>query len=744
MEQENKPTVETKEKLTAELIPEEGTPDVGYKVFEILDEILKFKNDLGLPDKWNRNYELGRNKHWKQDTGKATLITANLLHTHRSRTVNMLTDNNPTFNVHQVGEADVDKEDLFDSLLHTAEYWWTEQEQQSVLEASVLNGETYGCTIEKVIFNSDLEAGFGEVETEVVDPFYFGLYPVRCMTVQKAEAVLHYWPMSVREARRRWTDHAEVIKSDAEYLQELGDTRIDVQPGKNTKAKGYLSTISGIVKNMLNTSADGSGQSDQVLIVECWVRDYTRTPGDQPDKFVDKYPGNIRCIQTCNGGKVILSDRPNPSINPKFESVQASKTYLFSRFPFTLTQSVRDTTNPWGMSDFEQLESLNIEVDKTISQMTLMKDQVSRIKIINPKDSGVSNNEFSNAPGIINPSSSMVAQAIRYLDLPNIPWADMANALTVYKDYFFLVSGTFELEAAQTPGREVIAYKAIAALLERAALILRGKIRNYSKMVRERGRMYISHVMNWYTEERFISYEQDGEKVTKAINGTDMLIPAKLGVVSGSTMPVSKVQEREEAIELFRMGAIDGEALLEKIDWPNRKRVVQRMRLGPIGEFLERLTAMGAPPAMTEAFQEIAQMEGKEFERALEQGKIPMFAQLLTAPEEEGQTPEQNAEMMKTDAEVRKVDAEIRLIEEKIQTEKVGQTVALAGVEFDQEKLQIERAQAVNALKTEEYNREMGIRAQEHTETVDNEKVKNEAKKIQGPYREKGLKSNNK
>lgn len=734
--QENKPTIETQEKLTAELIPAEGHGNVGYKIFQILDEILKFKNLLGLPAKWNRNYELGKNKHWKNASTKAALVSANLLHVHRQRTVNMLTDNNPTFNIRQVGEVEPEKEEIFDSLLKTAEFWWSDQEQQSVLEGSVINGETYGCTIEKVVFDNTLESGIGEVETNLIDPFHVGWYPVRCMEIQKSEAVLHYWPMSVREARRRWSDAAEILKSDKEYLEELGDERIEVQGGRTKQPKGYFSTFAGIVKNMVNTDGEGAGDSDQVLIVECWVKDFTVDKDGNA-----KYPGNIRCVQCCNGGKVVLTDRPNPSINPNLDPEQASKTYLWDKFPFSKAQSVTDTSNPWGMSDFEQLEALNIEIDKTISQFTLMKDKTSRLKIINPKDSGVSNSAFTNAPGIINPVSAMVGQGIRYMDPPSIPM-DLVNAIEVYKDFFFLVAGTFDMDQAKAPGQQVIAYKAIAALLERAATMLKGKIRNYSKLTRERGRMFLSHVMNWYTEERWISYEQDGDEMTRAIRGTDMIVPAKLNVISGSTMPISRVQEREEALGLFDKGAIDAEALLEKMDWPDRKRVIARLNAGPLGELFSKLEMMGAPAAMIEAFQEIGQMERKDFERELEKGEIPSFPQLLEAPpEEQGPTPAESVELQKVDAEVRKIDADIRktdaeiaLLDEKRTTEKVNQSVSLAGVEFDGEKLAIDRAKAVSEIKAQEKADKEGA----------GDSTKSAKKTDQGPYHEKGMKSNNK
>ena len=731
-------TVHTKESLTKEVLPPEGDADLGYRVFEILEKIVKHKNELGLPGKWNRHYELAKNKHWKQDTDKVTLITANVLHAHRQRTVNTLTDNNPTFNIRQVGEVDSEKEQIFDNLLRTAEHWWQEQEQQGVFEKSIQNGEMYGCTIEKVIFNEEIEYGMGEVETVIVDPFHFGLFPVKCLDVQKADVVVHYWPMSVREARRRWPDKADVITSDKQFLDELGDDRMEVMANQTRRSRGYFSTIGGVIKSILNFAGDSKDEDDELLVVECWAKDYTRDT--EGDKEFDKYPGNIRCVTVLNGGKTVVSDRPNPSINPQLDLEQASQTYLFDKVPFSMTHSLTDTVNPWGMCDFEQLEGLQIEMDKTLSQFTLMKDKLSRLKIKNPKDSGVDNSEFTNAPGIINPANSMVSEAIKYMELPNVPFADLQAALGIYRDFFFLVAGTFELEQAQTPGREVIAYKAIAALLERAATMLRGKIRNYSKMVRYRGRMYLSHVMNWYEHERWISYEEDGEEMSQAIKGQEMIIPAKLNVVSGSTMPVSRVQEREEAVVLAQGGFIDQEELLKKMDWPRWKQVVKRMSYAPVSDLMMKLEKMGFPPEILEAFVQVAQMEMKDFDYALEQGDIPTIQELMApAQDMAAGDPTQQADVEKTMAEVQKIFAEMALIQEKINSEKVEQAVKLAGVEFDEEKLAIERAKIIQEEKIAEKELEV-----KKDEGGNGDATKTAKKREQGPFIEKGLKSDNK
>jgi len=749
---------------STELFPAQGKAKAGYKVFTILAEVIQDKSNLGLPAKWNRNYELARNKHWAQPSSKITLMTANLLYTHRQRTVNMLTDNNPTFNIVKRGDPNEVQDDVYDDLLHIADFWWGDTEQQAIFEQSVINGETYGCTVEKVVFNPDLEFNLGEVETEIVDPFHFGFYPVKSKNIQKSEALFHYWPMSVREARRRWPQFADDITSDEEFLKELGDTRREVSANTKGQPKGYFSTFGGIVKNMLNMSGESNVEGEELLICECWVKDYTEKEDGTP-----LYKGNIRVITVCNGGKIVLEDRSNPSISETLEDEEAQKTYLYDKFPFTLTQSITDTSQPWGYSDFEQLENIQIEVNKTLTQFTMFKDKVAGFKFINPETSGVSNAEVTNQTGILNPTNDLAAASLRYIDPPKMP-ADLIAAFNLYKEMFFLISGSFELEATQTPGKEVIAYKAIAALLEHASNMVKGKESNYRKMGRERGRMFLSHVMNFYTEDRWIPVEGQEQQV---VNGRKLIVPAKLTVVSGSTMLKSEVVQREESLVLFDKQAIDNRALLKKMGWPDAeiKEVIDRMQAGPFGELFEKLSGIGVPPEILEVFQNLSQMDVKDFEKAAEKGEIPSFMAMTQAMSGEApaENPIETAELDKTNAEIQtkmaaveKVMVEIELLKAKIQSEFVDQEVKKAGVSFDQTKLEIEQAQTISDIKNaEDQGKRDTARVIKDIQTDESEqpekaypkkaggqdseaKGKSVKSNTQGAYREKGLASNNK
>ena len=635
------------------ILPARDKPkEVGKAVLGLFLDCMSDRETKGLPAKWNRNYRLGQGVHWERSPQQAgvPLAVANLLHLHRTRTVNTLTANNPTFNVYRVGpEGD---EDVFQTIQRLADFWWAEQEQQPVFEASVINGETYGPAIEKVVFNPELE-GIGEVQTVVVDPWYFGFTPVDCRDIQAASAVLHFQSMDIREARRRWPNFADKIKADAQILEQVNDTRTEVATG--SAPSSFMTRFAGAVRQFF--SGPGSSMSpenkDKVLVVECWAKDYTQGSNGY------LYPGAIRCVTVCNAGTLVLDDRGNPSINPTMDHVEAAKTWLYDKFPFSMAVSNIDPGSPWGFSDFDQLASLQMEINKCLSQLTYHKDQAARPRIVNPMDSGVPNEAFSNRLGIVNPVSAALGNSIRYLEFPNNT-ADIQAVMGIYKEFLLQIAATFDLERGDTPGQGVIAYKALAALIEQASTMMSGKIRHYSRLIRDRGRMFLSHVQNWYTEERWISFSDAAGRTTPmSINGQTMRVPARLTVVNGSTMPVSKIQQREEALELYKEGVVDREDLLEKLEYPNAREIAARMAAGPAGLAVQNLVAAGILPAeAADQAAQVAAMEPKDVAKAVESGDIKP-ALPATPGQPQGPSPEEQAAAQAQALEAQKGQAEI-------------------------------------------------------------------------------------
>lgn len=725
-----------------EWVPERGNPDVGKKIFMMLSESIKDKINIGLHSKWNRDYELRMNKHWRnKNIANVKLTEANLLYTHIQRTVNTLTDNNPTFNLAVIGGNQEIDEDIFTGLQHAAEHWWLDQEQQDVLETSVLNGETYNIAIEKVIFNPDLEFGQGEAETLIIDPFNFGWYPVKLRSLkelQKHPVILHWEAIPVHDLRAKYPKYADQIRPMSDLIKELSDERreINSQSGDKGRTQSMFTSILTVVRELFETDGKTGEEAEEDLVCEAWVLDHTMVEAQYEDgRIVEEplYPGFIRMIKVCQGGDLVLEDRENPNVNRTIDPNEARKTYLYDKRPFVAVNSVKDTSNAWGMShDVEQLHKLNIELDKAISQLVYLKDKAARAKIVNPKNSGVQDHEFTNESGIIRPTTAEIGQGIRVLDFPALP-IDINASITLFKELFMLIGGTFDLDIAQQNTKGALAYKSIAALIERASTMNRGKIRAYGRLIRERGRMYLSHVMNFYTEDRWIPYEDRlGQTQFTKVNGPKMIVPAKLTVVTGSTMPISKIQQREEATTLFQLGAIDKQEVLERLEWPNRAEVVKRMTLGPVGIAMEKLKAINMPPELVDFIGQIVMLDDKEFKKALEQGKLPDFMAILKKALLQQQGQEQpSPEEMEGQAKVEKLLAERDLIREQIVTERVKQQQVQAGIVFDEEQLKIERAKVVADMK-------------KNVNDFEADMAKTTMAKNKPGYNEKGMKSNNK
>ncbi len=776
-------TTPTELKQYEELIPKEGDPEVGKKVFQILGEILKDKEDLNIPGKVKRNYELVNNKFWKQDSSVLPLATANLIFTHNQRVVNQLTDNNPTFNVVPEGDVGPGYEEALYRVQNTIDHWWNETEQQAKFTVSVKNGEMTGTAIEKWYFDPSQKHGIGEVDTDNVDLLHFGVWPLDARKLEDCDAVLHYRPYSVRDVKRIWGDKAAKVVADEDIIQQLGDERRTVVIGKSESGP-HLATIGGSVKALLTKGGTTNTIKDQVLVVECWVRDRSIIQEEvvieagniDGEEYVKKevvkrpkYTGEIRRIITCNMGDVVLDDKDNPSVNPNMPVEKKMGLFLFDRFPFGVAQSLTDPVSIFGRTDLDQLVPIQTEINKTITSIVYFKDKSARPKVILPQDTGVNASEINNATGVLRPTNSISAQGIRWLPGPEMQ-LDLMQTLETLKAWFFLIAGTFEMDQANLAGNDVVAYKAINALLERAAAMQKGKERNYSRLVRDRGRAFMSLAKAWYTEDRWVSSEQDGVRRPVQVTPEDFNLPITVSVVSGSTLPISNVQRREEALMLYQAQAIDQQELLKRLDWPDYMDVVNRIKMGPLGELMQRAVQAGMPEPLAQYLQEIAQMKPDRFENAVKRGEVPGFMEVMqqAVTGQEQPKPAEQAELMKAQAEAKEREANANkamaeaqrvqmeilekranamLIAEKIVTEKFTREVKAEGVKMDWKKLEQESAIVASDIELKQKQIEHEAARIVTDLEVGMKKAEVDMKKVEvtkdSKRNEKGLKSNN-
>jgi len=218
-------------------------------------------------------------------------------------------------------------------------------------------------------------------------------------------------------------------------------------------------------------------------------------------------------------------------------------------------------------------------------------------------------------------------------------------------------------------------------------------------------------------------------------------------------MPRSQIQVREEAIELFRLGAIDRQELLGKLDWPSRTDVVERMNAGPYVELFGKLQAAGMAPEIIQTLQQIAGLEEKDIAKAMEKGELPPLDTVLQQtysgqpapqppPDPEAMVAQAEvelkmAEARRTIAQAEETEAKKALTAEQIMTERVKQQVALAGTKYDEELLKIKRAEVVAKIEADIKQ------TKREALSLDIKEMQPRNEENKGIYHEKGAASNN-
>ncbi len=600
-------------------LPPEGDRDVGPFFYELWENAAAERERLGLADRWMQNHKLFRGDHW--DSGKkgmwskeaARKVTVNLFFANATRTVANLTAAEPESEVVEVHSPDapytpasLSSTALSNALTTYMRRWWNETEQARSLTRSAMNMEIYGISVEKAVWDADKS----RMDSVVVDPFAWFPAPGYVDDINDLPYIAHAYAMRTDEVERLFG--VEGIEADDVY-SVLGEEREDNRPihaGTRRGSGNFPGNYAPITHPAIK---DPDYREKRALVIELWIRDHATVTEEvqvgvdleSGERLVEKverpkYPGGIRVVTLTNGGRTVLADRGNPNINTALPENVARHSYLFDRFPFTKMNSYEDSTSIWGFSAAEQVSDLNLKINELISRIANYLGRLMLPTLILPKDSGITLDQLNNRPGLVlQPISSMAAQQIRYLTPPNLP-SNFLDLLHTYLNMYDKVSQIQDVDRGQAPG-QVIAASAIQALQERGAVLQRAKIRSIDYMVRERGRAALSYFQNFGLEAEPL--EMGSEMMQ--LRGVD-LAGRRIDYVveSGSTIHRTTAQIQEQAERLYEVGAIDRQALLEAINFPKWKQVVERVGEGQLQQALQVLQQAGLSEEDAAALQQ--------------------------------------------------------------------------------------------------------------------------------------------
>lgn len=575
--------------------PPEGHPDLGRWIWNLFEASYAEKERLGLMDRWVQGYKMFRGNHWgNKKVGDSDKISINLLFANIQRTVANITAKNPVVEV-----VDLDGyEDGIDQVLSTKmRKYWHQTEQQAILARTCLANEIYGITIEKHGWSPARKEPF----SVVIDPYSFFPAPNCPMDIQEAPFLIHAYAMDVNFIEKKFKA-TDVIPDDVRTILGRND-REEVMPNATMQNKNAGLVYGNQADSMDGTSRVG-GSLGEGLVIECWIKDYSTTTeiieffennefeGEIVTKkpiVSPKYPDGIRVITITNRGDKILSDMINPNINLELDYEEIEQTYTWGKFPFSKTNSYDSLSNIWGFSAEEQVGDLNKKIDEIVSKMVAYVNRALFPPLIIEKGAGITKSMIHNKPNLVIMPTRPNAR-IEFMPVPNLPsnFFDILNVLTTFHDRIYQIEDADR--GVQPTG--VTAASAIVALQERNAVLIQHKIRAMEYIARERGRFAIAFMQNFSTTIE--SIEVNGE--LKTFQGITV-VGRKFNylVESGSTVARTSIQQQEQAVSLYKLNAIDRQALLETLNFPNWKTIIERVGEGQLDQAIQILVQAGMP-----------------------------------------------------------------------------------------------------------------------------------------------------
>lgn len=606
------------ERWNLNLLPPKGHSDVAEFAMLLFDIARLEKDRLQKPQDFLANYSLYRGKNNQQfTTGKIGFSQkkkiknlVNLYFANIERTVSNITARNPTGEVVDLDGINDGSENVLSMQLKK---WWKETDQQTKTRASARQMEIYGITLEKPYWDKDRD----RPDISLTDPFAFFPAPGNWEKIDEEAPYICF----------AYVDFISNIEATFNVKNVAHDEAYDLMGAEREdyKSQGINQTIGNYSDPVTVKKQAESGHKSiqRGLVIEVWVRD-GRTRSEtlkQPatdeagapildkdgnallvdvSQVVKVYPDGIRKITitrskdlNVKSGVIVLDDTANPNINPALPVEQASLTHPWGRLPAYYANSYKDGVSIWGFAAAEQvgdlLEKIGIIVQKLIAYVI----NVMAPPLIISRNSGITQTMIENnieRGGRLLLMPTTPTARIEFMAIPNLP-ETFFRVLDLLVRFFDRIYQIEDADRGEAP-RGIIAASAIVALQERNQVMMQTKISAIDFLSEQRSKWAVGLWQNFGTAADTVSV--DGETIP--FRGVQYAGRKFNYVVeSGSTTPRTSLQVEEQAINYFKLRAIDARALLETTNFPNWKKIIERTGETQLDMALQVLIQAGLP-----------------------------------------------------------------------------------------------------------------------------------------------------
>lgn len=560
--------------------PPASEADLVSSVIALFDEARKVKEPVA--KQWRRNYNALRNRR-RDIARRPDARTPDLpeIYPVCASYVGWLNKRNPQFQVSASAPA-----------LSQASNFWNKigDDLQAVLHANWVNHDfrrqlkmadwdmvTYGTAIVASLWDNSLVGGLGNAVLRRVDPFTF--YPdPKATSMEDANYFIEYREYSLQDIDRRFRGWFEKLNPNGAEMMDVirAPRRTDV--GAASVPFANPSAISPNTNNAYFPPRSPNATAGRPIpVLEAWLRQHTwekveRPDPEDPSKTVSHY-------EVHDGWRYVVVAQNRVLVDTPVVELWNHGQPPFSRYV------PEDHGEFWGESLVEMLTSAQLAINDLLEGMHRNIDLISNPIMVAGDSSGVKRAQLTNRPG--NRLVKREGSEIGWLVPPEVQPQLATGLLQFYKGELESISGLSAMVQGFAPdGRNS---QGVLNSVQDAALIRINNItQNREAMMTELGRKMAALICEFYDTPRTVSIlGDDGTKTSLTLKSLHFYEPSPDGrvpmnfailVEAGSSLPTSYDALANMATTLHALGAIDDEALLEVLRFPNRNNVVARVR----------------------------------------------------------------------------------------------------------------------------------------------------------------------
>lgn len=476
---------------------------------------------------------------------------------------------------------------IADDLEYTMDASWQANMEEREWGMVCWDGMVYGTGFSKTAWEHDLAGGLGDAMSRHISPFR--LYPdPNATSLDDAYYLIEARDMSLQELDERFPGAAAAFSTTGGLTVEVDEppSLIDLLGSRPGRAYLNPAALSPATNPNWNRPVQNPHiptlEMPRVTVLEAWIKEhsYVDVTDIHTKQRVRRATPRWRVVVVANNR--VLMDEPAENI------------WTHGGHPYSRYQPFDFNAEFWGLSLVELLISPQKALNRLLTAIQHNLELTGN-PIWLDSDMNARSMPLTNKPGQRVPIARGDDRT-GWLNPPPINAGAQQMVDFLLKRMEAISGITAILKGTQPSGRP--SGSVIDSISESSHVGVRAMLRQMEYALRDAFTKKAALIVENYTEPRLLSIAgAQGANTYRALRSRHFLIPSSNGSVplkyqltvdAGSRHHVSKQMRENRAVQLFAMQAIDRQAMLEEIDFPNAKRVADR-----VDEQEKQLAAMG-------------------------------------------------------------------------------------------------------------------------------------------------------